>query len=261
MRVGLIADVHGNLVALETVLADLGREPVDRLLCLGDVAALGPQPAEVIARLRGLGCPSVLGNTDAWLLDGPPAGLTGTSGIAMAEIARWCAAKLSEPELAYLRACPPTRRVDLSEGVGLLCFHGSPRSFDEVVSATTPDDALSRMLSGHRASVFVGGHTHVQLLRRHGTAHLVNPGSVGLPGVGPGTPDLPVNRGVRWAEYAVLEAGGGADGGRLSVDLRRVPVDVGRTLEAARAGGMPHPDWWVGRWDDARRGGPPRPTR
>jgi predicted phosphodiesterase len=252
MRIGLIADVHGNLVALETVLAELlGREPVDRLLCLGDVAALGPQPTEVVARLRELGCPSVLGNTDAWLLNRPPANLTGPSGIAMAEISRWCADRLSAADREYLRSCPPTRRMDLGEGLELLCFHGSPRSFDEVVSAGTPHGALSLMLSGHRATVFAGGHTHVQLFRRHGDAWVLNPGSVGLPGVGPGMPDLPVNRRVRWAEYAVLEA---ADG-RLGVEFRRVPVDLGRTLEAASASGMPRLDWWAGSWDDTWREG------
>lgn len=244
MRVGLIADIHGNRVALDTVLAELERESVDRLLCMGDVAALGPRPSEVVTRLREIECPSVIGNTDAWLLDGPPARLTGTSGLAMAQISRWCAQELSGPDLGYLRTCPPTIRVDLGGGVELLCFHGSPRSFDEVISATTSDDLIASMLSGHRASVFAGGHTHVQLLRRHGSAHLLNPGSVGLPGVGPGTPDLPINHQVAWAEYAILEA----EGGRLDLGLRRVPVDVERMLEAALLSGMPHADWWRGKW-------------
>lgn len=251
MRIGIIADVHGNLVALETVLAEMEREPVDRLVCLGDVAALGPQPGEVIARLREAGCPSVLGNTDAWLLREPPR-TTGPAGEAMSGISRWCADRLPGEDLDYLRACPPTMRVGLGGSTEMLCFHGSPRSHDEVVSATTPDDVLSDMLSGHRASVFAGGHTHVQLFRRHGCARVINPGSVGLPGVGPGTPDLPVNRGVRWAEYAVLEA----DSGRLNVELRRVPVDLDRTLEAARASGMPHLDWWAGRWNNTRGSSP-----
>lgn len=255
MRIGLIADVHGNLVALETVLAELEREPVDRLLCLGDVAALGPQPREVVARLREAGCPSVMGNTDAWILKGPPRA-TSPEGAAMAEIAAWCAAALTGPDLEYLSACPPTLRAELGGGMGMLCFHGSPRSHDEVVSATTPDDLLSEMLSGHRASIFAGGHTHVQLLRRHGGARVVNPGSVGLPGVGPGTPDLPVNGRVDWAEYAVLED----RGGRFGVGLRRVPVDVGRVVEAARASGMPRLEWWVGRWDYAPLGGDRRPA-
>lgn len=236
-------------MALETVLSELG--PVDLLVCLGDVAALGPQPGEAIARLREAGCLSVLGNTDAWLLDGPPADPASPSERAMSEIALWCADVLSEADWEYLRSCRPTVRVDLGEDAEMLCFHGSPRSFDEVVSATTPDDALSRMLSGHRASVFAGGHTHVQLFRRHGDDRVLNPGSVGLPGVGPGTPDLPTNRGVSWAEYAVLEA----NDGRLGIDLRRVPLDLDRTLEAAHTSGMPHLRWWLGRWDASLREG------
>lgn len=164
----------------------------------------------------------------------------------MSEITRWCSEALSEREWEYLRSCQPVMEQSLGDGRGLLCFHGSPRSFDEVISATTPDDLLSDMLSGHRASVFAGGHTHVQLLRRRGEALVLNPGSVGLPGVGPGTPDLPVNRQVTWAEYAVLKV----RDGRFGIDLRRVPVDVRRMLEAAHVSSMPHLDWWVRKWED-----------
>jgi len=71
MRIALIADIHGNLVALETVLHELAQESIDQILCLGDVGALGPQPHEVIDRLRQLQCTVVLGNTDAWLLAPP----------------------------------------------------------------------------------------------------------------------------------------------------------------------------------------------
>ena len=67
-----ISDIHGNLPALEAVLAELEREGVDELVCLGDVA-LGPQPAETVARVRGLGCAVVMGNWDAWVLEGFPA--------------------------------------------------------------------------------------------------------------------------------------------------------------------------------------------
>ncbi len=248
MRVGLIADIHGNLTALETVLAKIEREPVDRLLCLGDVAALGPEPSEVVVRLREAGCPSVLGNTDAWILDGSPTDLAGTSGIAMEEITHWCAERLSEEDRKYLRNCPMVMEEDLGGGRNSLCFHGSPSSFDEVISATTPNEELSRIFSGHRASVFAGGHTHVQLFRRHCESHVVNPGSVGFPGIGPGTPDLPVNRRVKWAEYAVLEVG---DGG-FGVDFCRIPLDMKRMFDAARESGMPHLEWWMGKWDDGR---------
>jgi predicted phosphodiesterase len=66
VRIGLIADIHGNSVALETVLTELTRERVDRVVCLGDVAVLGPEPAAVMALLRELAFPVVMGNTDAW---------------------------------------------------------------------------------------------------------------------------------------------------------------------------------------------------
>ena len=69
MRFGLISDIHGNLQALDLVLAELGKTPVDALVCLGDVASLGPQPRQVLARLRQLQIPVVMGNHDNYLLN------------------------------------------------------------------------------------------------------------------------------------------------------------------------------------------------
>jgi predicted phosphodiesterase len=242
MRLGVIADIHGNLAALETVLGALERERVGRIVCLGDVAALGPQPGEVLARLRGLACPCVMGNTDAWLL-GDPA--FGSDNPVLAEMTRWCVARLSAEERAAVRAFPPVLEMALGAGQMLLCFHGSPRSFDDVIAATTPDAEVAAMLGGREAAILAGGHTHVQLLRRYGESVIVNVGSVGLPGTGPGTPDLPVNRRVRWAEYGVIDAAAG----RVSIELRRVPLEMGRMLAVARESGLPHLDWWLGRWD------------
>ncbi|MCB0291188.1 MAG: metallophosphoesterase, partial [Calditrichaeota bacterium] len=68
MKIALISDIHGNLTALEAVLADIRRRGADRIICLGDLATLGPQPREVIARLRELDCPGIMGNHDAALL-------------------------------------------------------------------------------------------------------------------------------------------------------------------------------------------------
>jgi predicted phosphodiesterase len=65
-RVALISDIHGNAVALEAVLADIARRRVDEIVCLGDVAAGGPQPREALERLRTLGCAVVRGNADEW---------------------------------------------------------------------------------------------------------------------------------------------------------------------------------------------------
>ncbi|HMQ32568.1 MAG TPA: metallophosphoesterase family protein [Chloroflexaceae bacterium] len=74
MRVAVFSDIHGNAVALEAVLADCEARGAERLLCLGDAVQGGPQPAEMVARLRALGCPVVMGNADVWLLSGEETG-------------------------------------------------------------------------------------------------------------------------------------------------------------------------------------------
>lgn len=243
MRIGIIADIHGNLLALETVLNELAQEQIDRIICLGDVAAIGPQPREVIGRLHEIGCPVVMGNTDAWLLTPPPAS-DSTDGRTIREITHWCAEQLSTADLDYVRAFPPTIELALDESRTVLCYHGSPRSFDDVIAATTPDAEMARMLANHDAAVMVGGHTHIQMVRRYADMHIVNVGSIGLPGVNAGSAELPDNHAVRWAEYGVLSL----TNGRLSIDLRRTPLDVAALLQAGRASGMPHMDWWAQRW-------------
>jgi len=90
----------------------------------------------------------------------------------------------------------------------------------------------------------VGGHTHIQMIRRYQDAHLVNVGSIGLPGVNAGSPELPMNKDVRWAEYGVLSL----EAGRLSIDLRRTPLNMAAVLEAGRRSGMPYPEWWISKW-------------
>src|SRR5262249_30086379 len=100
MRIGLIGDIHGNLFALETVLAELEREPLDKLTCRGGGAALGPQRGGVLARLRALGCPVVMGNTDAWLLDRPPA----TADEVDRTLIPWTCAQVTASDVAYVAA-------------------------------------------------------------------------------------------------------------------------------------------------------------
>jgi predicted phosphodiesterase len=126
----------------------------------------------------------------------------------------------------------------------LLAFHGSPRSNDDVISRTTPESEFVELLPDSDVHFAIGGHTHIQMDCRFGSTMMVNPGSVGLPGVGPGTPDLPVNRDVAWAEYAVLTI----DEADHSIDLRRTGIDLPAMLEWAKATGMPAFDWWRAKW-------------
>ncbi len=240
MRVALISDIHGNLVSLEAVLEDIAKEDIDEVICLGDVAATGPQPRETIRRLRGMDCPVVMGNADAWFLKPEPRG--GMQNLErFSDIDLWCFQQLRSEDLEYVRSFRPYLELTLEEATTLLCFHGSPRSNTDVIATTTPDEELDQMLSGYQAAVMAGGHTHVQMLRRHRDTIIVNPGSVGLPFEISSSTDRVRN--PPWAEYAVLRAEGS-----IGVELRRAAVDVEAVVQTALKSGMPHGDWWSSEW-------------
>jgi diadenosine tetraphosphatase ApaH/serine/threonine PP2A family protein phosphatase len=186
----------------------------------------------------------VLGNTDAWLIPDPPLNAEEATTASVKELTRWCAERLSAADRDFLAGLRPTVEISLGGGRTLIAFHASPRSLDEGIAATTPAAAIAEMLAGQFADVHAGGHTHVQLLRRHGQIHVVNPGSVGLPGVGPGGPELPVNRDVDWAEYAVIES----DDDGLTIAFQRVRLDVAAMVAKAADVGMPQLDWWRRLW-------------
>ncbi len=241
MRLGLVADIHGNLFALREALAALDRIGVDRIACLGDVATPGPWPAETIALLMERAIPVVRGNTDDWLLAANPAAVSDTA--AMNAINAWAREQLTPTALAWLAELPLTRDID-ARGTSLTLYHGSPRSTEEVVGPTTPKRSLAKMLDGTPAGIAAGGHTHLQMLRTQGAWTLINPGSVGLGGTGPGTPDLPPTRPVDSAQLAVLEIAGSA----IRVSFLSLPLDVPAMLAAAGETAMPHLDWWSSLW-------------
>lgn len=241
-KVAILADIHGNLPALNAVLAAIAAEGIEHAVCLGDVATLGPQPREVIARLRALGCPVVMGNTDAILLAPQHDEDAPGDDWRAEDFDRWCAAQLTADDLAYLRTFQPTISMRLSDGVTLLCYHGSPRSYDERITAETPEAALREMLAETPAQIYAGGHTHQQLLRRYRDALVLNPGTVGF-AKDAIMPAAPIRNPSR-AEYAVVTS----DGGQLDVSLRRVPFDLDALFAALDASGIPRAQWRKGDW-------------
>jgi putative phosphoesterase len=218
MRIALISDIHGNHLALEAVLADARRHGTDSVACLGDVATLGPRPREVIRTLRDLGCPCILGNHDAFLIE-PELVATYTKAKVIVEAIEWCRAQLSPEDIAFVRTFHHELELPLGDDRKLLLFHGSPTSNVQDVLATTTENSLDTMLAGRRAAVMAGGHTHIQMLRQHRGAWLVNPGSVGMPFrsyVGGARPEI-----MPHAEYAIVDASGDS----IGVELRRVPLE------------------------------------
>jgi predicted phosphodiesterase len=239
MRVAVLSDLHGNPFALDAVLADLESRGIDEIVCLGDVA-IGPFPNETIARLRELGCPVLMGNWDLWFLNGVPR-LGGEVGPKLSEQGDWCASKLGRADKAFMLSFQPLLELRI-DGSRLALFHASPRSLDELLLPDVSRAQLAEALEGVNAGLILGGHTHLQMLRRLPDSLFANPGSVGLPfSEGPSGGSLRVSR---WAEYVLASS----DEEGQKVEFRRVYYDVDGMLEAARGSGWPHAEWWTSCW-------------
>ena len=238
MRVAIIADIHGNALALDAVLSDLERGGYDHLVCLGDAIQGGPQPAVVVDRLRVLGCPVVMGNADAYLLsdedtDDEPMG--DARRRRLSETRDWSLARLADADRAFIAAFPMEIVIDLPDGLRLRCAHGTPRSFDEILLPDSPDAAFIAPLAPDGRTVYTGGHTHVQFVRHFpDRTFFFNPGSVGL-AWRHGQPEG-ILHADPWAEYAVLDIAAG----RVELAFRRVPFDVAAYRQIIAASGTPH---------------------
>jgi predicted phosphodiesterase len=237
MRIALLADLHGNLAALNAVLDDLARDGgADTILALGDLAMLGPQPAEVIDRLRQVGAIAIQGNTDAWYQHDLPGDYQTRDEreAFVIRYARWARPLLGEERVAYLLGLPFQYQADLGGGESLLAVHGSPRRIDEPIYPETTSEALDEMLAGVSASLLAFGHTHRAMETRHRGITLVNPGSLGNP--------IPPDPDPR-AAYGVVSADG-----RLDVSLRRVSYDPAPAMAAARERAMPGAAGWIAKF-------------
>ena len=237
MRIAVFSDMHGNNVGLEVVLADLAHESITQLVCLGDAVQGGPQPAEVVARLRALGCPVVMGNADDFLLSGVDTGaepIDAARRHTLDDVRAWTLSRLSADDQAFIAAFQPTVTLPLDDERNLLAFHGSPHSYDDIILPTTPEAEVQRMLGGFAPHILAGGHTHVQQIRHLGDAFYFGCGSAGFAY----RHNQPAGafRADPWAEYAVLTA----EDGRLGLEFRRVPFDVDALVAAYSAGGRPH---------------------
>ena len=242
-RTALLSDVHGNAVALRAVAAVLDAEGIDRAVCLGDMLQGGPEPAACVELLRERGWPVVMGNADAFLLDAHALdGSDETVTERMLELRAWSVAQLAPAQLELVEAYAATVEADLGDGRTLLACHGTPSSYHAFVFPTTPDEEFRAALGDVGADVVAGGHIHLPYVRRLDDKLFVNPGSVGF-SYAHGQPPDDV-RADPWASYAVVATGGG----RLDVELRRLPLDTAAIREALRESGAPHTDALVRRW-------------
>ncbi|MBI5963542.1 MAG: metallophosphoesterase family protein [Chloroflexi bacterium] len=239
MRIAIISDIHGNFTALQAVLADIKLQNIDQIICLGDTVTLGPQPKEVLNALRELNCIFIKGNHDAAILDPERADEFEITEYLIPDL-YWCRERLTKDDLSFIDSFQDSHEIVLPNGVTVLFFHGSPLSFIDIIQATTAPKLLDKYFDAQKATVFIGGHSHVQMYRRYGDKLILNSGSVGNAfefAYSSGTPPtlLP------WAEYMII----GQSGDSLDVDLRRVYFDTAELLERVAESGLPGTAWWL----------------
>jgi putative phosphoesterase len=209
MKVAALYDIHGNLPALEAVVAEVEREGLDAIVVGGDVAAGPPQPKEVVELIRSLPhAHCIRGNADR--LDAPE--FQDDRGLA------WLLELLDREQADWLMGLPFSAVLD-----DTLYVHATPRDDETVITELTTDERLAELLAGVEQRRVVAGHTHMQLERRVGDVLLFNAGSVGRP----------------------YEALPGAYWGLLdgqTVDLRRTEYDLERAAGLVRSSGHPLAD-------------------
>ena len=173
MRIAVLSDIHGNLPALEAVLAEL---EADLVVVGGDVAA-GPLPAETLDALAGLDARYVMGNADRLMVAAYDRGDDpGALEHPIEKLDAWCAQRITRQQRDRLAAYEPTVSVD-----GILFCHGSPRSDEEIITAVSPEERLAPMFAGVAERTAVCGHTRHHFARAVLGRRLLNAGSVGMP--------------------------------------------------------------------------------
>ena len=217
-RIAALSDVHGNVAALEAVLADVAREKPDRVVVAGDLVLNGPEPVAVVDLLRTLvadGTAIIAGNTDIavadfdyaaafpWMTDGVP--------DAIVAAAEWAHEALGEERLDWLRSLPSERRVRTDDDTLVLVCHASPGSqtagFDQNLDPSVTIERVART----DARVIVCGHTHLPEVRDLGWKVIVNDGSAGY-----------IFDGDPTASWALIDL----DAGEVTAEIRRTTFDI-----------------------------------
>lgn len=227
MRIAVVSDVHGNLSALEAVVADLRRTAPDLVVQGGDAALIGPRPAEVVDRLRELGWPGVVGNTDEMLWDGSVRAeqerrapkLLAWLGVLFGVLGPWAAERLGEERIAWLRAQPLEQRRE-----GVRVVHARPGDLWRAPMPDAADAELASTYGGAGARLSVYGHIHRPYVRALPELTVANSGSVGLPWDGDPRPS-----------YLLVDGD--------QVEVRRVAYDLDLARRELDDAGFPLADW------------------
>ena len=220
-KIALLGDVHGNLKALEAVLADARSKGITLFLNSGDLVGYGPFPDEVVSLARSSQFVSVIGNYDLKALSVGECGKGATKEPKKLLAFRWAYDNLSKGSREYLKELPHEIRFEI-DGTKFLLTHGSPISIDEHLGPETSEDRLAELARSSDAKVIIVGHSHRDMARSVGGTLFVNTGSVGRP-----------DDGDPRATYVIMTTK------PLHIEHVKIDYNVEATVTAVRRKGLP----------------------
>ena len=216
VKIGVIADVHANFQALESVFDDAKKRGVTAFLNAGDLVGFGAFPNKVIELLCEEKVLSVVGNYDLEVIEGKAAAKD-EKNLAL----KFARKELTKSGQYYLQSLPHELRLQVADKK-ILVTHGSPESIEEHIYKDTPPERLTSLANAAKADIIIIGHTHQQFWQQIKQYNFINPGSVGRP-----------DDGNPQAAYAVLEFN------PFKVELIRIDYDVEASVNALRKKRLP----------------------
>lgn len=226
MRIAIVSDIHGNRTAFEAVLSDLEQTTPDVIFHGGDLADGGSSPTEIVDRIRDLGWPGVMGNTDEMLVR--PESLTEFASQSpkmkplfdvIAEMAAFTRSALGEDRLSWLRALP---QKQIRAPIALV--HASPESRWRCPAHNATDAELESTFRTLGQPIAIHGHIHRPYIRSVNELSVINTGGVSLP-----------YDGDPRASYLLIDG--------QTPTIHRVEYPIDREIQALHASGTPHADW------------------
>jgi predicted phosphodiesterase len=227
MRIAVISDIHGNQIALEEVLHDLGQQPgVDQVVIAGDLCLNGPRPQQVLEIIQNLDCPVIQGNVDIEVVNGAPG-----KGTKKRTTVSWTREEIGENGINYLAELPFSYRIANLDGNGsdLLIVHANPLNQEDAILPNASDSVLERLLGVLEPNIgaLAFGHLHIAYIRRWRHLLLGDIASCGLPR----DEDLRAAYGIFTWQNGVWD-----------VEIRRVAYDVKEVVKQIKTCGMPNVD-------------------